>query len=34
LVFIEKVNQGLEDVKNGRTVDHDELKREMEQWFK
>ena len=34
LLFLEKVERGLQQIDEGRTVSHDEVKAEMEQWLK
>jgi predicted transcriptional regulator len=32
LYVINKIHQGMQDVEAGRTISHEELKREIEQW--
>jgi Zn-dependent alcohol dehydrogenase len=34
LVFMEKVEEGLEDSKNGNKITEDQLETKMKQWFK
>ena len=34
LLFIEKVEKGLEQVKNGETISHDEMKKMVGKWQK
>jgi len=33
LYFLQKVERGLEDVKQGRTVSHEEVRKEFEKWL-
>ncbi|QXD16944.1 hypothetical protein GQ464_008425 [Rhodocaloribacter litoris] len=33
LYFLQKVERGLEDVKEGRTVSHEEVRKEFEKWL-
>lgn len=33
LYFLQKVERGLEDVKKGRTVSHEEVRKEFEKWL-
>lgn len=33
LYVINKIHQGMQDVEAGRTISHEELKREIEQWW-
>jgi predicted transcriptional regulator len=34
LVFIDKVNKGLEQLKEGKTLTHDQVKKEVNKWQK
>ena len=34
LYFLQKVERGLEDVREGRTNSHEEVRKEFEQWLK
>ncbi|MEL6772316.1 MAG: hypothetical protein AAFP18_14735 [Bacteroidota bacterium] len=34
LYFLQKVERGLEDVREGRTSSHEEVRKEFEQWLK
>ena len=34
LVVIEKIESGLNDVKNGRTISHEKVKKEVKKWLK
>jgi hypothetical protein len=34
LIFIEKVEQGLQDIKNGDTLTHEEVLQEVKEWQK
>ncbi len=34
LIVIEKIEQGLQDVKNGRTVDHSDVRKLVKKWRK
>lgn len=33
LILLEKIEEGLNDLKEGRTITHDELKKEIRSWF-
>lgn len=34
LVILDKVEQGLKDIEEGRGISHEELKKEIDSWFK
>jgi predicted transcriptional regulator len=34
LVVLEKIEMGLNDVRNGRTVSHEKVKKEVKKWLK
>ncbi len=34
LVVLEKIESGLNDVRNGRTVSHEKVKKEVKKWLK
>jgi len=34
LVLVEKINQGMNDVKEGRVISHENMEKEIKQWFK
>lgn len=34
LIVIEKIESGLKDVKEGKTISHDEVKKRMKKWLK
>ena len=34
LVVLEKIESGLNDVKNGRTISHEKVKKEVKKWLK
>ena len=33
LYFLQKIENGMKDVENGRTVSHEEVKKELEKWL-
>lgn len=34
LIVIEKIDEGLKDIKENRTISHDNLKKEVKKWLK
>jgi len=34
LLFLQKVEQGLEDIRQGRVISHDEAKKRLSRWLK
>ena len=34
LIFLDKIEKGIEDVKANRTISNDEMKKEIDSWFK
>ena len=34
LVVLEKIESGLSDIKNGRTISHEKVKKEVKKWLK